>query len=93
MVRKKIDYWIDGDSGFFTDGTPFRLSGVRSPEHHQFGSKKATRTVAGMTGRFNGDVNVKKVGSSYGRDVVVMRNPEGSINKRMLSKGYKNKGR
>ncbi|RJQ21871.1 nuclease [Candidatus Woesearchaeota archaeon] len=93
MKRKRIDHWHDGDSGYFTDGTPFRLANVRAPEKHQFGGSKATRTAAGMTSRSNGYVNVQVVGKSYGRSVVTMSNGDGSINTRLRRKGYWNKGR
>lgn len=94
MVKKRVEYWEDGDSGFFTDGIPFRLARVRAPEKHQFGGSKATRIAAGMTGRTKGFVTIKRVAKdSYGRDVVEMRNCHGSINNRMRKKGYKNKGR
>lgn len=92
IKRKRIDYWKDGDSGYFTDGTPFRLANVRAPEKHQFGGSKATKTAAGMTSRSNGFVNVEKVGTSYGRSVVKMWNADGSINSRMRRKGYVNRG-
>jgi hypothetical protein len=47
-----------------------------------------------MTGRSNGRVNWKPVAKdSYGRQVGNMSNKDGSINIRMKSKGYKNKGR
>ena len=91
--RKKIDSWNDGDSGKFTDGTRFRLARVRCPEKHQSGGSKATKTASGMTSRSSGLVNIKKVGTSYGRDVVEMQNKDGSINDRMLKRGYKRKGR
>jgi len=92
-LKKRISKWNDGDSGQFTDGSRFRLANVRCPEKHQFGGKTATRTAASMTGRSKGYVNVKKVGVSYGRSVVHMRNKDGSINRRMRSKGYRSKGR
>lgn len=34
-MRKRIGRWNDGDSGYFTDGTPFRLARVRAPESYQ----------------------------------------------------------
>lgn len=91
--RKRIDHWNDGDSGVFTDGTRFRLARVRCPEKHQFGGSKATKSAAGMSGKSKGYVSVKKVGSSYGRDVVEMSNRHGSINERLRKKGYTKKGR
>lgn len=93
MVKKKIAYWDDGDSGVFTDGRRFRLARVRAPEHYQFGGKTATRVVAWMTGQSNGSVSIKEVGRSYGRIVVEMCNIGGSINNRMIKRGYSNKGR
>ena len=93
MVRKKVRKWFDGDSGEFTDGTQFRLAGVRAPESHQFGGSKATKQASGMTSRSKGLVNWKPVGSSYGRQVGEMSNKDGSINQRMKKRGNKNKGR
>jgi len=94
MVKKKITKWVDGDSGVFSDGNKFRLSGVRAPEKSQFGGSKATKTAAGMTGRSKGSVDVKIVGiDKYGRTLVDMKNKDGSINDRLIKKGYKNKGR
>jgi len=93
MKRKRIDHWIDGDTGQFIDGSTFRLAGVRAPEKHQFGGSKATKTAAGMTGRSRGYVNVNVVGKSFGRSVVELRNKDGSINQRLIKKGYKHKGR
>lgn len=89
-MRKRIEYWEDGDSGKFADGTPFRLARVGAPEKYQFGGSKATKTAAGMTGQSNGLVSIRVVGKSYGRDVVEMRNSGGSINNRMRQRGYKN---
>lgn len=94
MTRKRIKRWDDGDSGSFTDGIRFRLNRVRAPEKHQFGGETATRRAAGMTGRSNGFVNVDTVAKDrYGRLVVNMRNQDGPINKRLLKRGCKNKGR
>ena len=42
-MKKRINNWRDGDSGFFTDGVPFRLAKVRAPEKHQFGGEKANK--------------------------------------------------
>ena len=94
MVKKKIKNWRDGDSGIFSDGTEFRLARVRAPEKHQFGGSKATKVVAGMTGRSKGWVDVKPVGKDrYGRVIVEMSNKGGSTNGRLIKKGYKDKGR
>lgn len=94
MKRKRIGCWIDGDSGYFTDGSKFRLAKVRAPEKHKSGGSTATRTVAGMTGRSNGYVRVNELArDKYGRSIVELWNKDGSINKRMLKKGYTNKGR
>lgn len=91
--RKKVDHWVDGDSGVFTDGRPFRLANVRAPERNQRGASRATKTAAGMTGRTDGRVSTKTVGRSYNRDVVQMKNRDGSVNDRMRRKGYRSSGR
>ena len=94
IKNKRVDFWKDGDSGRFTDGTNFRLRNVRAPEGYQFGGSKATKTVAGMTGRTKGFVNIKTFAKDkYGRNVVDMWNKDGSINSRLRDKGYSNKGR
>lgn len=92
-IKKKIVKLDDGDSGRFSDGTRFRLARVGAPEKYQFGGSTATKVLSGMLGRSKGFVNVKKVGNSYGRDVVEIVNKDGSINNRMRKKGYWNKGR
>lgn len=46
-----------------------------------------------MTGKYNGLVDVRVVGQSYGREVVEMRNRDGSVNNRMIGRGCRNKGR
>jgi endonuclease YncB( thermonuclease family) len=91
--KKRISYWNDGDSGVYTDGTRFRLANVRAPEKHQFGGHKATKVASGMTSRSNGFVTVKSVGRSGVRSVDYISNKDGSINKRMMQRGYTNKGR
>lgn len=92
-MRKRIGRWTDGDSGWFTDGTGFRLARVRSPEKYQYGGSLATRRAAGMTGRYNGNVGVRVVGQSYGRKVVEMVNRDGSVNNRLIRRGCWGKGR
>jgi len=94
MIKKRIDYWKDGDSGKFTDGNHFRLARVRAPEKYQFGGESATRRAAGMSGRTKGLVNVRTLGrDSYGRFIVEIYNKDGSINNRLLRRGSRNKGR
>ena len=94
MVKRKIQMWNDGDSGVFSNGVRFRLSGVRAPERYQYGGSTATRRAAGMTGQSNGIVNWHKVGKdSYGREVGIMTNPYGSVNNRLIRRGCRNKGR
>lgn len=94
IKKKRIDSWRDSDSGSFTDGTKFRLSNVRAPERYQFGGQKTTKTVAGMTGRTEGFVNVNTLArDKYGKLIVDMWNKDGSINSRMRKRGYSNKGR
>ncbi len=94
VKRKKVVELDDGDSGIFADGTRFRLAKVRAHENHQFGGSTAQKVFAGMLARSGGMVSVRKVAKdTYGRDLVEMRNKDGSINARMRQKGYKNKGR
>lgn len=92
-MKKRVASLDDGDSGWFTDGSRFRLARVRAPESYQFGGETAKRRLAGMIAMSNGMVSVKPVGKSYGRDVVEMRNADGSINNRMIKRGCRNKGR
>ncbi|MBW3002481.1 thermonuclease family protein [Candidatus Woesearchaeota archaeon] len=93
-MRRKIKKWLDGDSGHFSDGTSFRLARVRAPEKHQFGGSRATRAATGMTGRSKGNVFVKTIATGkYGRKIVEMSNKDGSINNRLLKRGFRNKGR
>ncbi len=89
MTKKRVDFWHDGDSGQFTDGTWFRLARVNAPEKHRAGGERATRAAAGMTGQSRGHVNVRSVCRSYNRAVVEMRNSDGSINDRMRRRGYR----
>jgi len=90
---KRVARWDDGDSGEYTDGSRFRLARVRAPEKHQFGGNKATKVASGMTARSNGLVRVITVGRSFNRTVDYQSNKDGSINKRMMQRGYTNKGR
>ena len=92
--KKKVKSLDDGDSGRFADGTPFRLARVRAHEKHQYGGSTATKVLAGILGRSKGIVISKTVAiGGYGRKIVELKNKEGSINERMIKKGYKNKGR
>jgi micrococcal nuclease len=92
--KKQVKSLDDGDSGRFRDGTSFRLKNVRAPERHQFGGTTAKRVLAGMLARSGGKVAVKQIArDKYGRAVVELRNKDGSINDRMLKRGYRNKGR
>lgn len=91
--KKRIAHWTDGDSGVYTDGTRFRLANVRAPEKHLFGGHKATKVASGMTARSNGLVRVRTVGRSYNRTIDYQSNRDGSINRRMMQRGYTNKGR
>jgi endonuclease YncB( thermonuclease family) len=93
-MKRKVVKWGDGDSGWFSDGTQFRLARVRAPEKHQFGGETATRRAAGMTGQTKGFVNSQTLAKdSYGRSLVELSNRHGSINNRLLQRGCKNKGR
>lgn len=74
-MKKLIKKWFDGDSGKFSDGTNFRLSGYNAPERGRKGSSTATRRAAGMTGRSQGYVNWKPATKDkYGRQVGEMKN-------------------
>ena len=70
-MKKRIDYWKDGDSGKFTDGNHFRLARVRAPEKYQFGGEQATqrlrRQIQGKV------VTLRPVGRSYSRVVAKVR--------------------
>lgn len=92
--KKKVVELDDGDSGGFADGTRFRLARVRSHEKHQYGGDIATKVLAGILGRSKGIVMTKTVAiGRYGRKIVELKNKDGSINARMIKKGYQNKGR
>ena len=92
--RKRIKEWLDGDTPKFSSGEVARLARVRAHEKHQFGGPTATKTAAGMSGRSKGFVYVKQIARDrWGRPIVEIKNKDGSINDRMIKKGYKNKGR
>jgi endonuclease YncB( thermonuclease family) len=92
--KKKVKNLNDGDSGFFSDGTQFRLANVQAPEKYQYGGSTAKRRLAGILGRNNNFVNTKTIAiDRYGRKVVEMRNRDGSINNRMQRRGCRNRGR
>ena len=86
-MKKKVSKWIDGDSGWFSDKTHFRLARVNAPERNQFGAETATRRAAGMTGQTRGYVNIKPISRDrYDRLLVEMSNKHGSINNRLIKK-------
>ena len=92
--KKKVTKLEDGDSGWFADGSQFRLANVRAPEKYQFGGSTAKRRLAGMLAKRGNIVNTKTVAiDKYGRKVVEMRNTNGSVNNRMKMRGCKSKGR
>ena len=83
----RIGNWVDGDSGFLSNGTPFRLVNVKAPEKHQFGGETATRRAAGITGRYNGRVTAIDYGKDkYGRHLLDLFNKDGHINERLRRK-------
>ena len=93
-MHKKILKWDDGDSGLFSNGQRFRLSRVRAPESYQFGGSTALKRAAGMSGRSGNIVGTKIVGrDSFNRLLVELSNKDGSINKRLIQRGCRNKGR
>jgi len=86
----KIQFFVDGDSGQFSNGERFRLADVRSPEEDEVDYMKAKRILSGMAGRSHKWVTVEEVGiDPYGRVLVNIFNADRSINDRMRQRGYR----
>ena len=86
----QIQFFIDGDSGQFSNGERFRMADVRSPEEDDPDYLKAKRILSGMAGRSHRWVTVEQVGiDQYGRLLVNLFNKDGSINDRMKQRGYR----
>jgi len=86
----QIQFFVDGDSGQFSNGERFRLADVRSPDKDEVDYMKAKRSVSAMAGRSHRMVTVEEVGiDQYGRLIVNLENQDGSINDRMRQRGYR----
>ena len=94
MIFETTVKFIDADSGVMVDyygnEKMFRLINTRAPEQGQPGYEKAKKVVTGMVGRYNGVVTVEAEDGmdSYHRILVLMSNPDGCINERLIEKGY-----
>ena len=94
MIFQTTVKFIDADSGIMIDYNGnekmFRLINTRAPEKGQPGYNKAKKVVNGMVGRYNGVVTVEAEDGmdSYHRILVLMSNPDGCINERLIEKGY-----
>lgn len=85
----QIQFFVDGDSGQFSNGEHFRLADVRSPDKDKVDYMKAKKILSGMAGRCHRCVNVEEVGIyQYGRLLVELENKDGSINDRIRQRGY-----
>lgn len=89
--KRQITEVIDGDTIKFANGDYGRLARVRAPEKNQRGYETAKKVLESIIYRED-CVNSKTVGNSYDRLVVELSNSEGSINDRMIKKGYGGKG-
>ena len=94
MIFKTTVKFYDPDSGelidYYGNKKMFRLINTRAPEKGQPGYETAKRIVVGMVGRYNGVVTVEAEDGmdAYHRLLVLMSNPDGSINERMIQRGY-----
>ena len=85
----QIMFFVDGDSGQFSNGERFRLADVRSPEEDEADYLKAKRSLSAMAGRSHRWVTVEEVGfDQYGRILVKIFNENGSLNERIKQRGY-----
>ncbi len=89
-MKRTVKKIIDGDTFVVNrkigKTNVVRMANVSAPEKYQFGGKKATNVLKGLIG--GRSVNIKPVGSSYGRVVANVSKGRSSINKRMKNKGY-----
>jgi len=94
MIFQTTVKFCDADSGvmidYYGNEKMFRLINKRAPEQGQPGYEKAKKIVNGMVGRYNGVVTVEAEDGmdSYHRILVLMSNPDGCINERLIEKGY-----
>lgn len=94
MIFETIVRFCDADSGelidYYGNKKMFRLINTRAPERGQVGYEKSKRIVNGMVARYKGVVTVEVNDGmdAYHRLLVLMSNPDGSINERMIQRGY-----
>lgn len=94
MIFETTVKFCDADSGelidYYGNKKMFRLINTRAPERGQPGYDKAKKVVTGMVGRYNGVVTVEINDGmdSYHRLLVLMSNPDGCINDRLIERGY-----
>lgn len=94
MIFETTVKFCDADSGelidYYGNKKMFRLINTRAPERGQPGYAKAKRIVTGMVGRYNGVVTVEAEDGmdDYHRLLVLMSNPDGCINERLIQRGY-----
>ena len=94
MIFETTVKFCDADSGvmidYYGNEKMFRLCDVRAPDKNEPGYNKAKKVVIGMVGRYNNIVTVEVNNGmdSYHRLLVLMSNPDGSINERLIQKGY-----
>ena len=94
MIFQTTVKFCDADSGvmidYYGNEKMFRLINVKAMEKGQPGYETAKKVVTGMVGRYNGVVTVEAEDGmdDYHRILVLMSNPDGSINERMIEKGY-----
>ena len=94
MIFETTVKFIDADSGelidYYGNKKMFRLINTRAPEKGQPGYETAKKVVTGMVGRYNGVVTVEAEDGmdSFHRILVLMSNPDGCINERLIERGY-----
>ena len=94
MIFETTVKFCDADSGelidYYGNKKMFRLINTRAPERGQPGYETAKKVVTGMVGRYHNIVTVEVNDGmdAYHRLLVLMSNPDGCINDRLIQKGY-----
>lgn len=94
MIFETTVKFCDADSGELIDyhgnKKMFRLINTRAPEQGQIGYETAKKIVNGMVGRYNEVVTLEmnEGMDAYHRLLVLMSNPDGCINERLIQKRY-----
>jgi len=94
MIFETTVKFCDADSGtmidYYGNKKMFRLCDVRAPDKNEPDYNKAKKVVIGMVGRYNNIVTVEVNDGmdAYNRLLVLMSNPDGCINERLIKKGY-----